>query len=75
MGKRRHKATRPRRASSADIRFTLVLLALGAVVLALVSVLVEQLRAADRTGALISGGVLVALLAVGGYSIVQRRRG
>jgi hypothetical protein len=74
LGKRRQKATRRRRASSADIRFTLVLLGVGATILALGSVLVSQARAADWTGAAISGAIVLVLLAIGAYSVVQKRR-
>jgi hypothetical protein len=75
MGKRRHQAPRRRRASSADIRFTLVLLVTGAILLALGSVFAGQVREADWIGASISGSVALLLLAIALYSVVQRRRG
>jgi hypothetical protein len=74
MGKRRQKATRSRRRSSGDIRFTLALLVLAAVLLALGSVLVGQAREADWRGAAISAGIALVLLAIGVYSVVQKRR-
>jgi hypothetical protein len=74
MARPRHRSSRPRRASSADIRFTLVLLALGAVVLVLASALLSQLRDGDGRSAAVSGGLLLLLLAVGAYSVGQKRR-
>ena len=74
MGRRRQKATRKKRASSADIRFTFIMVALGAFVLTLGSVLLGQAREGDWAGAAISGGVVIVLLAIGSYSVVQRRR-
>jgi len=74
MGKRRQKTTRKRRASSADIRFALVVIAVGALVLVLGSVLLSQARDGDWKGAAISGGIVIALLAVTIYSGIQRRR-
>jgi len=71
---RRQKGTRKRRTSSADLRFTFVLLVVGAIVLVLGSVLVSQLRAADWTGATISGAFILALAAASLYSAIQRRR-
>jgi hypothetical protein len=41
--------------SSVDLRFTFVLFVVGAIVFVFGSVLVSQLRAADWTGATISG--------------------
>ncbi len=73
MGKR-HKVTRKRRASSADLRFAFVLLVVGVIVLVLGSALVSQLRAAEWTGALISGATIIALAAASLYSVHQRRR-
>ena len=74
MGRRRQKNTRKRRASSADIRFRLVLIAVGALVLTLGSVLLTQARDGDWRGAAISGGIAIVLLAVTFYSVRQRRR-
>jgi hypothetical protein len=72
--RRRRKTTRTRRASSADIRFTLVMVVLAAIVLALGSLLVSQARGGDWKGAAVSGGVVIVLLAIGAYSVVQKRR-
>jgi uncharacterized membrane protein YvlD (DUF360 family) len=74
LGKRRQKGTRKRRTSSADIRFTLVLLVVGAIVLALASALVSQIRAAEWTGATVSTAIILALVAASLYSVQQRRR-
>ncbi len=74
MGKRRQKTTRKRRASSADIRFTFVMIAVAALVLVLGSVLVTQARDGDWKGAAISAGIAIVLLAVTVYSVLQRRR-
>lgn len=74
MGKRRRRIARARRASSADIRFTMVMVALGALVLVLVSALLGQVRQHDWKDAAISGGIALALLGVGVYSAFQRRR-
>ncbi len=74
MGQRRRKVTRARRASSADIRFTLVMVVLAVVVLLLGSLFVSQIREGARKDAAISGGIVGVLLAIGGYSIVQKRR-
>ena len=74
MGKRQ-KPTRKRRASSADLRFAFVLLVVGVIVLVLGSALVSQIRAAEWTGALISGATIIALVAASLYSVHQRRRG
>jgi FtsH-binding integral membrane protein len=73
MGSRRRKTNRTRRASSADIRFTLVIIAVGALALALGSVLLAQVRERDWRAAAISGGIVVVLLAVTIYSVRQRR--
>ena len=73
MGKRRQKTTRKRRASSTDIRFTILMIALGALVLLLGSVLLTQARDGDWRGAAISGGIVIVLLAVTFYSVMQRR--
>ncbi len=74
MGRRRQKTTRKRRASSADIRFTFVMIAVGALVLTLGSVLLTQAREGHWKGAAISGGIVAVLLAVTIYSVRQRRR-
>lgn len=74
MSKRRQKTARKRRASSADIRFTFVMIAVGALVLALGSVFLTQARDGDWRGAAISAGIAVVLLAVTVYSVLQRRR-
>lgn len=74
MGKRRHKDSRRRRASSADIRFGLLVLAIGGVVLVLLSVLVDQLRTGDWRGVALAGGAIALLLGIAGYSAAQRRR-
>jgi hypothetical protein len=73
MGKRRQKTARKRRASSTDIRFTILMIALGALVLFLGSVLLTQARDGDWRGAAISGGIVIVLLAVTIYSAKQRR--
>jgi len=73
MGKRRQKTTRKRRASSTDIRFTVLMIALGALVLFLGRVLLTQARDGDWRGAAISGGIVIVLLAVTIYSATQRR--
>lgn len=74
-GRRRQRATRHRRTSSADLRFGFAILALAAIVVVLASVLVSRLRASDWTGATVFGGLILALVAVGIYSAVQQRRG
>jgi hypothetical protein len=74
VGKRRQKGTRKRRASSTDIRFTLLVIAVGALVLALASVLLTQAREGDWKGVAISGGIASVLVAVTVYSGRQRRR-
>jgi hypothetical protein len=74
LGKRRRKSTRKRGTSSADLRFTFVLVVVAVLVLALGSALVTQVRAAEWTSAAISGGVILALVAVTLYSAIQRRR-
>jgi hypothetical protein len=74
MGRRRQKAPRTRRTSSADIGFGFLLIALGAVILVVGSALVAQVREADWRGAGISGGIIVVLFAIGLYSAWQRRR-
>lgn len=74
MGRRR-KAARPRRTSSADLRFGFALVFVAAVLLVLGTVAAGQLREADWKGAALSGGIAIALLAVGVYSVLQRRRG
>ena len=73
MARRRQKTTRKRRASSTDIRFTVLMIAVGALVLALGSVLLTQASDGDWKGAAISGGIVIVLLAVTIYSIMQRR--
>jgi hypothetical protein len=50
-----------------------VLLVVVGIVLVLGSALVTQLRAAEWTSATISGGVILALVAVTLYSVFQRR--
>ena len=72
---RRHKAARPRRTSSADLRFGFALVFLAAVLLVLGAVAADQLREADRKGAALSSGIAIALVAIGVYSVLQRRRG
>jgi len=67
-------ATRQRRTSSADVRFTFVLLVVGGMILVLCNALVSQLRAAAWTGAMLSGAIVVALAAASVYSVIQRRR-
>jgi uncharacterized protein (DUF983 family) len=74
LGKRRPKTTRRKSSSSADIRFTFVLVGLGAVVVFIASVLVGQARVADWTGVAISGALIVALVAIGVFSVFQKRR-
>ena len=74
LGKRRQKGTRTRRTSSADLRFTFVLLVVGGIVLVLGSTLVSQLRAAEWTSATISGAIILVLVAASLYSAIQRRR-
>ena len=66
--------TRKRPTSSADVRFTFVLLVVGGVVLVLGNALVSQLRAAAWTGAVLSGTIVLALVAASLYSVLQRRR-
>ena len=73
MGKRRQKTTRNRRASSADIRFTILMIGTGALVLVLSSALWTQAREGNWTGAAISGGIAIVLLAATIYSLRQRR--
>jgi hypothetical protein len=73
MGKRKQKTKRRRSASSADLRFTFVLLVLGAILLLFGAVLVGQIRDEAWTGATVSGGVILALVAVTIISIRQRR--
>jgi hypothetical protein len=73
MAKRRQKSTRKKRASSTDIRFTLLVIAVAALVLALGSVSVTQARDGDWRGAAICGGIAIVLLAVTLYSGIQRR--
>jgi uncharacterized membrane protein YvlD (DUF360 family) len=67
-------ATRKRRTSSADLRFTFVLLVVGGVIVVLCNALVSQLRAAAWTGAALSGTIVLALVAASVYSVMQRRR-
>jgi hypothetical protein len=74
MGKRRQKITRKRRASSTDIRFMLLVIVVGALVLALGSLLLTRARDGDWKGVAISGGIAIALVAVTVYSGMQRRR-
>lgn len=74
MGKRRRGATRRKHTSSGDIRFAFALLVLAVIVIFVISVLVGYVRAADATGAAISAGLVLALLAVAAYSVVQKRR-
>lgn len=74
MGKRRKRNTRKRGTSSADLRFTFVLVVVVVIVLVLGRALVTQLRAAEWTSATVSGGVILALVAVTLYSAIQRRR-
>jgi uncharacterized membrane protein YvlD (DUF360 family) len=73
LGKRRPKYTRKSRTSSADLRFTFVLLVVGGVVLVLANALVGQVRAAEWTSATISGTIALALVAASVYSVIQRR--
>jgi hypothetical protein len=73
LAKRRREA-RPRRTTSADLRFGFALVFVAAVLLVLGTVLAGQLREADWKGAAISGGLAAALLAISLYSIVQKRR-
>jgi len=73
MGKRRQKTTRTRRASSAEVRFTILMIGVGALVLVLSSALWTQARDGNWTGAAISGGIVIALLAAAIYSVRQRR--
>jgi len=75
LAKRRQRSAPRRRTSSADIRFGLVLLAVAGILLLLGGVLLGQLRAADWTGATVSGGIAFVLLAASAYSVVQKRRG
>jgi hypothetical protein len=74
LGKRRQKDTRKRRTSSADVRFTFVLLVVVGMILVLGSALVSQLHAAEWTSAVISGTIILALVAASLYSAIQRRR-
>jgi hypothetical protein len=74
MGKRRNRPSRPRRTSSADIGFGFLLLVLAAVLVVLATVMVEQVREANWTGAAISLGVALVLLAVGAYSVFQKKQ-
>ena len=74
MGKRRQKSSRRTRSSSADIRFTFLMIGLGAVVVLIGGLLVGQARAADWTAAAISGALIIALVAIAIYSGMQRRR-
>jgi hypothetical protein len=74
LGKRRQKRTRKKRTSSADLRFTFVLVGVGGIVLVLGGALVSQLRAAEWRSAAISGGIILALVAASLYSAMQRRR-
>jgi hypothetical protein len=74
LGKRRQKDTRKRRTSSADLRFTFVILVVVGMILLLGSALVSQLHAAEWTSAMISGTIILALVAVSLYSAIQRRR-
>jgi hypothetical protein len=73
MGKRRQKATREKRASSTDIRFTLLVMVVGVLILVLGGAVLSEARAGDWTGAAIPGGVVAVLLAVTVYSARQRR--
>jgi len=73
MGKRRQKTTRNRRSSSAEVRFTILMIGMGALVLVLISALWTQARDGNWTGAAISGGIVIALLAAAIYSVRQRR--
>jgi uncharacterized membrane protein YbhN (UPF0104 family) len=73
MGKRRQKTTRNKRASSAEVRFTVLIIGIGALVLVLGSALWTQAREGNWTGAAISGGIVIALLAATIYSLRQRR--
>ncbi len=74
MGKRRQKDRRKKRTSSADLRFTFVLLLVVVMILVLGSALVSQLREAEWTSAMISGTIILALVAASLYSAIQRRR-
>ncbi len=74
MKKRRQKATRHKRTSSADIRFRFVLVIVCAIVLALGSLLVGQVREADWSAASISGAIILVLVAASIYSVIQKRR-
>jgi hypothetical protein len=74
LGKRRQKDPRKRRTSSADLRFTFVLLVVVGMILVLGSALVSQLHAAEWTSATISGTIILALVAASLYSAIQRRR-
>jgi small neutral amino acid transporter SnatA (MarC family) len=74
LGKRRQKESRRRRTSTADLRFTFVLLVVAGAILVLGSALVSQLRAAQWTSAAVSGAIILFLVAVSLYSASQRRR-
>ena len=74
MGKRRQKDARRRRTSSADLRFSFVLLVVVGTILVLGNALVSQLRAAEWTSATISGAIILVLVAASLYSAIQRRR-
>ncbi len=75
LAKRRQKGAHRRRRSSADLRFTFVLLVVLAIVLVLGGALVNQLRAGEWTGATISAAIILVLVAASLYSVKQRRRG
>jgi hypothetical protein len=60
--------------SSADLRFTFVLLVVGGIVLVVGNALVSQLRAAEWKSAIISGTIILGLVAASLYSVMQRRR-
>jgi hypothetical protein len=74
LGKRRQKDTRKKRTSSADIRFGFVLVVVVGMILVLGSALVSQLHAAEWTSAMISGTIILALVAASLYSAIQKRR-
>ncbi len=73
--RRRQKGAHRRRRSSADLRFTFVLLVVLAIVLVLGGALVNQLRAGEWMSATISATIILVLLATSLYSAKQRRRG
>jgi hypothetical protein len=74
LGKRRQKDGRKKRTSSAELRFTFVLVVVAGMSLVLGSALVGQLREEEWRSAAISGTILLVLVAASLYSVVQRRR-